>query len=203
MTAYFLKAQLFGWFGSQTDATLNVLVGILSKNPSGAFPLAEIRQYFRNNRSVRVELTDADLWDSRLRPLLLNIVYSKSFGESPFDVAFKGNEPHMDHIYPQYMLRSRLELGSREINDIGNLRFVGANDNIRKRAELPASYFSRMKASRIPIEKHLLVLEFADDPGRLAFDVATYHRFRETRRAEIMRILRATVDPDAASESPG
>jgi hypothetical protein len=141
------------------------------------------------------------LWDSRLRPLLLNIVYSRTWGESPFDVAFKGNEPHMDHIYPQYMLRSRLGLGTREINDIGNLRFVGATDNIRKRAELPASYFSRLKASAVPVEKHLLLREFSEDPSRLTFDAETYHRFREMRRAKISELLRGAVDPDVASAS--
>ncbi|MBI4178960.1 DUF262 domain-containing protein [bacterium] len=203
MTAYFHKAQLFGWFGSQTDATLNVLVGRLLKSTASAFPLDEITQYFRSSRGVRVELADSDLWDTRLRPLLLNIVYSRAWGESPFDVSFKGNEPHVDHIYPQHMLRSRLGFGNREINDIGNLRFVGATDNIRKRAELPASYFARLKRSGVPIEKHLLVLDFATDPARLAFDADTYDRFRGMRRDEIWRLLRTVVDPDAAVATQG
>ena len=198
MTAYFHKAQLFGWFSSQTDATLNVLVGRLLKSTASAFPLDEIKQYFRNSRGARVELADADLWDARLRPLLLNIVYSRAWGESPFDVSFKGNEPHVDHIYPQYVLRSRLEFGNREINDIGNLRFVGATDNIRKRAELPASYFARLKRSGVSIEKHLLVLYFAADPTSLAFDADTYNRFRAMRRDEIWRLLRTVVDRDAS-----
>jgi uncharacterized protein DUF262 len=201
MTAYFHKAQLFGWFSSQTDATLNVLVGRLLKSTASAFPLDEIKQYFRSSRNARVELADADLWDSRLRPLLLNIVYSRTWGESPFNVSFKGNEPHVDHIYPQHMLRSRLGLWSREINDIGNLRFVGATDNIRKRAELPASYFARLKASGVQIERHLLVSDFAVDPARLAFDADTYHRFRNLRRDQILRLLRAVVDPDATITS--
>jgi hypothetical protein len=49
-------------------------------------------------------------------------------------------------LNPQYMLRSRLGCSNTEINDIGNLRFFGATDNVHKRAELPASYFSRLKA---------------------------------------------------------
>ena len=55
------------------------------------------------------------------------------------------------------MLRSKMGCGTSEINDIGNLRFVGATDNIRKRAELPESYFTRLKKAGIPIDKHLLV----------------------------------------------
>ena len=174
MAAYFHKAQLFGWFGSQTDSTLNVLTGIVQKETGADFPLASIEQYFQERRLARVELTETNLWDARLRPLFLNIVYSQAFGESPFDVSFKGNEPHVDHIYPQYMLRSKLGCGSREINDIGNLRFVGATDNIRKRAELPASYFARLKVSGIPVERHLLVKDFASDPSRLLFDAETF-----------------------------
>jgi len=193
MAAYFHKAQLFGWFGSQTDSTLNVLTGLVQKSVGVAFPLDDIKKYFQDRRLARVELTEADLWDARLRPLFLNIVYSQAFGESPFDVSFKGNEPHVDHIYPQYMLRSKLGCGSREINDIGNLRFVGATDNIRKRAELPALYFSRLKAAGIPVERHLLVSEFATDPTRLLFDAATYDRFRAERRREIWKLLLAVV----------
>src|SRR5690606_10792140 len=37
MASYFHKAQLFGWFGSQTDATLNVLTGIVQKSTSAEF----------------------------------------------------------------------------------------------------------------------------------------------------------------------
>lgn len=199
MAAYFHKAQLFGWFGSQTDSTLNVLSGIVQKSAASEFPLGEIKQYFQERRLARVDLTEADLWDARLRPLFLNIVYSQVFGESPFDVSFKGNEPHVDHIYPQYMLRSKLGFGSQEINDIGNLRFVGAIDNIRKRAELPASYFMRLKVSGIPVERHLLVDEFASDPSRLVFDAETYDRFRTQRRGEIWKLLRSAMESDGST----
>lgn len=198
MRAYFHKAQLFGWFGKQTDSTLNALVGLIRKAQGSHFPLADIKSYFVNH-GFQAELAEKDLWDSRLRPLLLNIVYSTAWGASPFDVAFKGNEPHIDHIYPQYMLRSQLQCGSREINDLGNLRFVGAVDNIRKRAELPASYFGRLKASGVPILGHLLVDEFANDPNRLDFTVATFTRFRELRRDRIWSELKAVVDPPGAS----
>jgi len=200
MTAYFHRAQLFGWFGSQTDSILNVLSGIIQK-AGPTFPLNEIRQYFEERRH-RVDLTEADLSDARLRPLLLNIVYSQSFGESPFDVSFKGNEPHIDHIYPQYMLRSKLGLSSQEINDIGNLRFVGATDNIRKRAELPASYFTRLGQSAVPLDRHLLVKWFADDPSRLKFEVDTYADFRTKRRAEIWDKLQTALGTHLTAVTP-
>ncbi len=198
MGAYYHKAQLFGWFSSQTDATLNVLHGIVGKPLGGEFPIAAIKTYFKISRSAQTELSLSNLSDARVRPLLLNVVYFDKWGASPFDVAFKGNEPHVDHIYPQYMLRSRLDCSNAEINDIGNLRFFGATDNIRKRAELPASYFSRLMAQGVPIERHLLVPEFATDPSKLAFDKPTFDRFRSMRREAIWASLRRVVDPDVA-----
>lgn len=201
MGAYYHKAQLFGWFSSQTDATLNVLHGILGRTLGGLFPTVEIKGYFKNTRAAQTELLPDHLLDARLRPILLNIVYYDKWGASPFDVAFKGNEPHVDHIYPQYMLRSRLDCLGAKINDIGNLRFVGATDNIRKRAELPASYFARLKAQGVPIDRHLLVEEFATDPSRLTFDEATFDRFRSLRREAIWASVRRVVDPEVADGS--
>ena len=200
MAAYYHKAQLFGWFSSQTDSTLNVLYGVVGKPLGGDFPLAEIKTYFKNSRNAQTELLPSNLSDVRLRPLLLNVVYFDAWGTSPFDVAFKGNEPHVDHIYPQYMLRSRLGCASAEINDVGNLRFFGATDNIRKRAELPASYFSRLKLQGVPIERHLLVDEFANDPGCLVFDRPTFDRFRTVRREAIWQSVKRVVDPEVAHE---
>jgi len=194
MVAYFHKAQLFGWFGSQGDAILNTLAGILRKSEDASFPLEQITTYFKIGRSAPVEVVDSTLSETRLRPLLLNIVYSQSWGASPFDVSFKGNEPHIDHIYPQHMLRSRFSLGSAQINDLGNLRFVGATDNIRKRAELPDSYFTRLKAAGVPIEKHLLVEPYASHPDRLIFDAETFGRFRKERKSKLFGILRRVVD---------
>jgi hypothetical protein len=196
MAAYYHKAQLFGWFSSQTDATLNALHSMVGRALSGAFPIAAIKTHFETSRGAQTELRLANLSDKRIRPLLLNVVYFDQWGASPFDVAFKGNEPHVDHIYPQYMLRSRLDCSSAEINDIGNLRFFGATDNIRKRAELPASYFARLRAQGVPIERHLLVKQFADDPDALAFDKQTYDRFRELRRDAIWSALKRVVDPE-------
>lgn len=199
--AYFHKAQLFGWFSSQTDATLNTLHNIVGKPHVGSFPLADIKAYFKNSRHAQTELLRTNLADTRLRPLLLNVVYFDSWGTSPFDVAFKGNEPHVDHIYPQHMLRTRLGCASSEINDIGNLRFFGATDNIRKRAELPASYFSRLKLQGVPIERHLLVEEFSRNPNMLAFDKSTFDRFCSERKESIWESLRRVVDPEVSANN--
>jgi hypothetical protein len=132
----------------------------------------------------------------RLRATILSMVYIEMWGASPFKVLFKGNEPHVDHIYPQYALRTHLGQGSTTINDIGNLRFLGATDNCRKRAELPDSYFSRLKAASVPIDKHLLVPEFAGSPENLLFDEPTFNRFRSERRRLIWKLAKRIVDPE-------
>jgi hypothetical protein len=120
-------------------------------------------------------------------------------GSSPFDVKFKGNDPHVDHIYPQSMLRSKFELLSVDINHLGNLRFMGATDNIRKRAELPAAYFSRLKAAGTDIGKHLLLEDVVKDPAKLRFDLNSYLEFRNRRFERMWNILAITTNPEVSA----
>ncbi len=195
MRAYYYKAQICNWFGASGDTTINALHQIVGKQIPSGFPLDEVVDYFRR-RSYPTELQDRHLTDNRLRSILLSIVYVDRWGTSPFNVRFKGNEPQVDHIYPQSMLRTRLGQFSAQINDIGNLRYVGATDNNRKRAELPADYFARLKSQHVDVARHLLVDEFADNPENMAFDVPTFTSFRESRREEIRRTLKRVVDLD-------
>ena len=195
MRAYHYKAQLFGWYSQSTDTVINALHSIVGKPSASGFPLREIKDYF-SKRGNAVELQRHHLNETRLRFILLNLVYVDQMGSSPFDVKFKGNDPHVDHIYPQSMLRSKLGLYSADINHLGNFRFVGATDNIRKRAELPAGYFSRLKGTGTDIAKHLLLDDVAKDPSKLLFDLATYTAFRDRRFDRMSEILTATVNPE-------
>lgn len=199
---YYYKAQLFGWFSQSTDSTINTLHGIVGKPSSAGFPMQEVKDQFRS-RGYSTELTRSDLDLTRLRFILLNLVYVDQMGGSPFDVKFKGNEPHIDHIYPRHALLTKLGLSGSEVNTLGNYRFVGATDNIRKRAELPDSYFGRLKAAKTPIEKHLLVEDFSNDTNKLAFDVETYRNFRNSRVERIWQICSRTVNPEVATASYG
>ncbi len=187
MRAYHYKAQLFGWYAKATDNVLNALHGFTGRSGLAVFPLSEIKNYF-SGRGDTVDLSRSHLNESRLRFILLNLVYVDQMGTSPFDVRHKGNLPHVDHIYPQHALRTRLGCAGAEINHLGNFRFVGATDNIRKRAELPDSYFGRMKESNIDIGKHLLLDTESSNPSLLAFDKATYLGFRDRRFDRIWAI---------------
>lgn len=195
MRAYHYKAQLFGWYSQSTDTVVNALHAIVGKPNLGAFPMDEIKKYFVN-RSNRADLTSMNLNEARIRLILLNLIYVNEFGSSPFDVKFKGNQPHVDHIYPQSSLRSKLNLDSTDVNHLGNFRFVGATDNIRKRAELPADYFARLQQSGVDIRKHLLLEDESADPKRLQFDAATYKSFRDRRYKRISEIISTIVDPE-------
>ena len=195
MRAYHYKAQLFSWYSQSTDTVVNALHSIVGKPWPGGFPLKEIKDYFRG-RFDQIELSKSHLNETRLRFILLNLIYVDQMGSSPFDVKYKGNEPHVDHIYPQHALRTKLELLSADINSLGNFRFVGATDNIRKRGELPASYFARAKASGIDIAKHLLLSDVSSDPSLLKFDVDTYKAFRDRRLEKIYEIASPIVNPE-------
>jgi hypothetical protein len=140
--------------------------------------------------------------EARLRSILLNLIYVDQMGSSPFDVKYKGNDPHVDHIYPQSMLRTKLGLVSADINHLGNFRFVGATDNIRKRAELPGAYFTRLKRAGTDVAKHLLLDDIARDPSRLVFDEAGYISFRDRRFERMWEILSATVNPEVPAPAP-
>ena len=200
MRAYYYKAQLFGWYSQSTNTVINTLHAIVGKPSTSGFLLAGIKDYFRKRGSA-TELQRNYLNETRLRFILLNIIYVDQMGSSPFDVKFKGNDPHVDHIYPQSMLRSKLGLYSTDINHLGNFRFVGATDNIRKRAELPASYFLRLKGTGVDISKHLLLDDFAKDPAKLVFDLAGYTAFRDQRFEKMWEILAGTVNPEVSSIS--
>lgn len=193
MRAYYYKSQLFNWYSSGTDGTIDVLHTLVGK-PQKGFPLLEIKQYFQS--SFDVEVDRKHLEDMRLRYIFLNMVYVVRFGTSPFNVAYKDNEPHIDHIFPQSMLRSRLGFGTNDVNHLGNYRFIGASDNRRKRAELPDTYFARLKKDGVDISHHLLVPAYAADPTKLAFNPANYIAFRDARLNEMLAIAKRVVNPE-------
>jgi hypothetical protein len=196
MRAYYYKSQLFNWYGAQTDNVVNAMHSRVGKSVHGAFPIKAVVDYFRDSRNAETELRQDHLMNMRLRFIILNLIYVERFGGSPFNVCFKGNEPHVDHIYPQSALKNSLKLPTEEVNHIGNYRFVGATDNIRKRAERPDTFFGRLKAKGVDISNHLLLPEFAADPSKLKFDVATYRDFRDRRLCAAFEIADKVVNAE-------
>jgi hypothetical protein len=62
--------------------------------------------------------------------------------------------------------------------------------------ELPESYFGRLRVQGVPLDKHLLVPEFGQDPHLLKFDRSTYDIFRTKRCQEIWQSVKRIVDPE-------
>jgi len=195
MRGYFFKSQLFNWYRAQTDAVINGLQKYVGKKQAQGFPLIEIIEFF-NGRKAITELKFDHLKETRLRYILLNIIYVEKFGGNPFDVRYSGNEPQIDHIYPKSSLYKEFQLGIQEVNHLGNYRYVGAYDNLRKRVEKPDLYFPRLKGSGIDISKHLLIQEFSDNPEKLKFDLETYRKFRDARLEAIYEIASKVVNPE-------
>jgi len=196
MAGDYNKAQRFGWYRRQGDAVLNAMHAIVGKDTDGTFRLDSIKTYFRN-RGSSVELQEWYLNDKNLRPIIRNMVYCEQWGASPFNVAFKGNEPHVDHIYPQDMLRSKMGCGTSEINDIGNLRFVRPTTSASA-PNSPAHIGAAQKAG-IPIDEHLLVSLYSHDPSEMKFERLAFDQFRQLRRAAIWRSAKNIVDPEIKS----
>ncbi|MCW3125374.1 MAG: hypothetical protein JWO03_1032 [Bacteroidetes bacterium] len=196
LKSFYYRAQLFNWFSSQTDGILDYLHNNFLKNCTGAdFPITAIANYFEVNRHNKVKLDMATLTDHSQRFFLLHLMYVESHGVSAFNVALKNNSPHIDHIYPKSKLQKHLfNLGPKDINHIGNYRFVGATDNIRKRAEEPASYFTKLKNSGVNIATHLLVPSYSVTPASMLMDLPTYSDFKSKRTDEIFKLLEPIVN---------
>jgi hypothetical protein len=196
LKSFYYRAQLFNWFSSQTDGILDYLHNNFLKNCAGIdFPIAGIANYFELNRHNKSKFDMATLTDHSQRFFLLHLMYVESQGLSAFNVKLKNNTPHIDHIYPKSKLQKPpFSLPPSEINHIGNYRFVGATDNIRKRAEIPETYFTTLKNASINIERHLLVPNYSTNPALMLMDLATYSDFKSKRTNEIFKILEPIIN---------
>lgn len=153
-----------------------------------------ILRYFEG-RGKKTNFDISSLQDHSLRYFLLHLLYVEVNSTSAFNVLLKNNQPHIDHIYPKSKLnKAPFTLYGPDINHIGNYRLVGATDNIRKRAEVPASYFGNLKRSGINIERHLLLSVYSDDPTKLLMDQVTYTSFKNERTKKIYSILEPIIN---------
>lgn len=196
LKSFYYRAQLFNWFSSQTDGVLDYLHNNFFNDCKGKdFPMASIATYFETNRKNKVRFDRDTLADHSHRFFLLHLLYVETQGQSAFNVALKNNAPHVDHIFPKSKLQKPpFTLNSWEINHIGNYRFVGATDNIRKRAEEPASYFTNLKKSNVNVSRHLLIPAYSSDPSKLLMTPEVYNDFRTKRLEEMYKILEPIIN---------
>ncbi len=182
------------------------MAAVLKENfdKSEFHPYAAVREVFEKyDKRTKLELSD--ITKSSRRNALLNLVYVKSAGVGPFAVKSKSNKPNIDHIYPASELRKLFKaayphmdkdelskLASKEINHIGNFRFVGDSENKHKNDEPPATYFDKMdKNDRL---RHLTLASYADNPAALEMSIDAYRKFRDERSLHILQMVQAIVN---------
>lgn len=203
---FYYASVFFGWFASHTDSRIDRIAITLktSFENKDYYPYAAIRDVFEKyEKRTKLELTDIS--KTSRRNALLNLVYVKSAGVGAFAVKSKSNKPNVDHIFPANELRKLFKLAyphmdkeelsklsSREINHIGNFRFVGDSENKHKNDELPAAYFKQMKKNdRL---RQLTLSEYAENPEMLEMSLDSYRRFRDARAATILQTAQEVVN---------
>jgi hypothetical protein len=186
--ASFFYLSIFCQWRTSELAGLNRVVELV-RSAGDECPIEKIKSHFKT-QGHETSLSNDILDRSNLEDVILGLVYLAGYGHEPHDVSIDEARPEADHIFPKSPLRTQLQLGSAEINDIGNLCFIPKSENRAKRAERPAEWFSRLKASGKDISPILLVPRFADDPSKLDFNIETYRSFVSARRIEMMKIIR-------------
>lgn len=165
----------------------------------GLTPMAPVEAK-RKNVDVSASLVQAKRYSRGFKPCPETEIHENNWGAEqefrlPFVLSANGR------LYPRHALSTKLGLPSRDINHLGNYRFVGRTDNIRKRAELQASYFGRLKSAGVEVSRHLLLQDFSHDPALLAFDEPTYKKFRDARFERIWEQAQRTVNPELAASA--
>lgn len=203
---FYYSSVFFGWFASHTDSRVDKVSLVLKERfqLNDLYPYGAIRDLFTKYEK-RTHLELADIAKSSRRNALLNLVYVKSEGVGAFSVKSKSNKPNVDHIYPASELRRLFKaaypqmdkddlskLASKEINHIGNFRFVGDSENKHKNDEAPAEYFKKME--RNDRLRQLTVTEYADNPELLALSLDGYRQFRDRRAATILSMAQKVVN---------
>jgi hypothetical protein len=211
---FYYSSVFFGWFASHTDTRVDRIAAVLKEQfeKSNHYPYGAIREVFvRYEKRTILELSD--ITKSSRRNALLNLVYVKSEGVGAFAVKSKSNKPNIDHIYPANELRKLFKaaypnmekdelarLASKEINHIGNFRFVGDSENKHKNDEVPAVYFKNME--RNDRLRQLTITEYADNPDMLELTLESYRRFRDARAAVILSMAQNVVNVMPQPQNP-
>ncbi len=190
LKSYFYRAQIFNWFSAHTDSLLDVVHTIIDGQKDESFPLKAIVEYFRKS-GKETNISRESLNDSRLRFIILNLIYVEKNQTSPFNVRYKGNKPEIDHIFPKSRLAGS-NYSYNEINHIANYRFCGQTENRRKRAEDAATYFTRLKNEGVNIESHLLTKEYSDAPEKMTIE--NYRDFFEKRLQNILSLCEQVIN---------
>jgi hypothetical protein len=195
LAEYLLRVLITGVFGGSPDNLIDKLVRNIDKNQD--FVLPEIYGEIRaDGRSLEIteDLIFAQGYGTKEIHLFFNLWY-RDFDYTP---AFSGNEPQVDHIFPQSLLKTvkdiNPETGRRNIlhyrqeqrDQIANCMLLTAEENgfTGKSGSSPKEWFARSRfssdeAHRNYLEMHLI----PDDPA--LWELERFDDFIEARKALI------------------
>lgn len=202
---YFLRTVITGVFGGSPDNLIDRIVRCVREESD--FVLAKVFSVIRENgRSLEItpDVIFKQYYGSRTVHLFFNLWYD--FNYAP---AAAGNEPQVDHIFPQSLLkgvkdvnpdsgvRNLLHYRMEQRDQIANCMLLTADENgfTNKNATPPALWFAPErftdeKGKRDPeARKKYMALHLIPDVPRL-WEIENYDEFIEERKKLIQEKFR-------------
>lgn len=114
-----------------------------------------------------------------VKKLLLNLIYHKS-AVLDFQPMYSGNKPNIEHTFPIILLQTA-NYEKELIWDIGNLRYLGRDENLSKLADPPNVYLRTLNQNELKI--HLI------PENESLWEIGNYRAFLTERKKMILSRL--------------
>lgn len=142
-------------FSGNPDNLIDKCTELINQNKE-IFPKSEIEEFVRTDmkRATGIQfdiLNKKSKSATMSKKLILNLLYHRR-AVIDFQPLYSGNKPNIEHIFPKSLLHGRFE--EELIWDIGNLRYLGRDENLSKLNEPPRSYLSTLDKSKLSV--HLI-----------------------------------------------
>jgi uncharacterized protein with ParB-like and HNH nuclease domain len=159
---YLLRSLLSSVFTSNVDYTIDSLIDQIKKQKT--FDLKEIFTVIQDKTNHNIEITEQRLLEMGYKhennPLIFSLWYDVNYRPS-----YEGNKPHVDHIFPQALLKGVKELNAEtnrlkrkysdeKINKLANCMLLEAHTNWNKSDAPPKKWLKEQ--SEDFLEKHLI-----------------------------------------------
>jgi len=181
MKKWIYPILLSGVFGGQSDNILYKTKETINNFENDSFPIEELNRSIKSIKSFDIskEFLDKIKYNSTNSHLLLSLLYP----ELNFKPKYDGNIPQQDHIFSKKELRSLFK--KEEIDNIGNIRYIGANENNWKKDTSFKDWIKNI--SQEEREKHLI------PEGN--WNTNNYKEFIKKRREKIFEKIKEIFNP--------
>lgn len=186
------KHLLFVWlsltlmnrhFSGNPDNLIDKCTELIDKNRE-TFPKSQIEEFVRMDMKRWTGL-QPDILDKKsksatmVKKLLLNLIYHKS-AVLDFQPMYSGNKPNIEHTFPIILLQTA-NYEKELIWDIGNLRYLGRDENLSKLADPPNVYLRTLNQNELKI--HLI------PENESLWEIGNYRAFLTERKKMILSRL--------------